>query len=124
MLSFDLGKEEFKELASGICQPGFIQLLARIDTITCSPLELYRTLRASGTSSYLYLLESVEKQASRARYSFVGSDPDAVIEISNRKISLELLNPNASPFLKKSGRKSRRPAGLKPWCRRIRRKRT
>lgn len=98
MLSFDLGKEEFKELASGICQPGFIQLLARIDTITCSPLELYRTLRASGTSGYLYLLESVEKQASRARYSFVGSDPDAVIEISNRKISLELLNPNASPF--------------------------
>ncbi|MDD2339264.1 MAG: anthranilate synthase component I [Methanosarcina sp.] len=98
MLSFDLGKEEFKELASGICQPGFIQLLARIDTITCSPLELYRTLRASGTSGYSYLLESVEKQASRARYSFVGSDPDAVIEIRDRKISLELLNPNASPF--------------------------
>ncbi|MDD3874788.1 MAG: hypothetical protein PHE01_11545, partial [Methanosarcina sp.] len=98
MLSFDLGKEEFKELASGICQPGFIQLLARIDTITCSPLELYRILRASGTSGYSYLLESVEKQASRARYSFVGSDPDAVIEIRDRKISLELLNPNASPF--------------------------
>jgi len=98
MLSFDLGKEEFKELASGISQPGFIQLLARIDTVTCSPLELYRTLRASGTSGYSYLLESVEKQASRARYSFVGNDPDAVIEISDRKISLELLNPKASPF--------------------------
>ncbi len=98
MLSFDLGKEEFKELASGICQPGFIQLLARIDTITCSPLELYRILRDSGTSGYSYLLESVEKQASRARYSFVGNDPDAVIEIKDRKISLELLNPNASPF--------------------------
>ena len=98
MLSFDLGKEEFKALASGISQPVFIQLLARIDAITCSPLELYRTLRNSGKSGYSYLLESVEKQASRARYSFVGSDPDAVIEINDRRISLELLNSDALPF--------------------------
>ena len=98
MLSFDLGKEEFEELASGIKQPGLIQLLARVDTGSpaCSPLELYRTLRASGTSGYSYLLESVEKQASKARYSFVGNDPDAVLKISDRKISLELLNPKAS----------------------------
>ncbi|AKB54948.1 anthranilate synthase component I [Methanosarcina sp. A14] len=98
MLSFDLGKEEFKKLASGVSQPGFIQLLARIDNLTCSPLELYRALRASGTSSYSYLLESVEKQETKARYSFVGNDPDAVVQIGDRKISLELLNPNASPF--------------------------
>jgi len=98
MLSFDLGKEEFKKLASGISQPGFIQLLARIDNLTCSPLELYRALRASGTSGYSYLLESVEKQETKARYSFVGNDPDAVVKIGDRKISLELLNPNASPF--------------------------
>ena len=98
MLSFDLGKEEFKELASGINQPGLIQLLARVDTGSpaCSPLELYRALRNSGTSGYSYLLESVEKQESRARYSFVGSDPDAVLKISDRKISIELLNPKAS----------------------------
>jgi len=98
MLSFDLGKEEFKELASGIKQPGLIQLLAKVDTGSpaCSPLELYRALQTSGTSSYSYLLESVEKQASRARYSFVGNDPDAVLKISDRKISLELLNPKAS----------------------------
>ncbi|RXA18468.1 anthranilate synthase component I [Methanosarcina sp. MSH10X1] len=98
MLSFDLGKEEFKELASGISQPGFIQLLAKIDTVTCSPLELYRILRTSGTSGYSYLLESVEKQASRARYSFVGNDPDALIEINDRKMCLALLNPDALPF--------------------------
>lgn len=98
MLSFDLGKEEFKKLASGVSQPGFIQLLARIDNLTCSPLELYRALRASGTSGYSYLLESVEKQETKARYSFVGNDPDAVVKIGDRKISLELLNPNASPF--------------------------
>lgn len=98
MLSFDLGKEEFKKLASGVNQPGFIQLLARIDNLTCSPLELYRALRASGTSGYSYLLESVEKQETKARYSFVGNDPDTVVRISDRKISLELLNPTASPF--------------------------
>ncbi len=98
MLSFDLGKEEFKELASRMEQPGLIQLLGRVDTGSpaCSPLELYHALRTSGTSGYSYLLESVEKQASRARYSFIGSDPDAVLKISDRKIYLELLNPKAS----------------------------
>ena len=111
MLSFDLGEEEFKALASGISQPVFIQLLARIDTITCSPLELYHTLRASGTSDYSYLLESVEKQASRARYSFVGSDPDAVIEISDRRISLELLNSDALPFFEEVRSKIKEACG-------------
>jgi len=100
MLSFDLGKKEFENLVSGITQPCLIQLLARVDTgfTTCSPLDLYRTLRASGTSGYSYLLESVEKQAIKARYSFVGNDPDAVLKISNKKISIELLNPKASAF--------------------------
>lgn len=112
MLSFDLGKEEFKKLASGVSQPGFIQLLAKIDTITCSPLELYRTLRASGTSGYSYLLESVEKQETRARYSFVGNDPDAVVRISDRKMSLELLNPNASPFFEEIRSKIKETYGL------------
>ncbi len=97
MLSFDLGKEEFVELASGIKQPCLIQLLARVDegSPACSPLELYFALRNSGTSGYSYMLESVEKQASKARYSFVGNDPDAVLTINDRKISLELLNPKA-----------------------------
>lgn len=97
MLSFDLGKDEFVELASGIREPRLIQLLARVDegSPACSPLELYYALRSSGTSGYSYMLESVEKQASRARYSFVGSDPDAVITINDRKLSFELLNPKA-----------------------------
>jgi anthranilate synthase component 1 len=100
MLSFDLGKEEFENLVSGIKQPCFIQLLARVDTgsMTCSPLNLYSVLRASGTSRYSYLLESVEKQAIKARYSFVGNDPDAVLKINDQKISIELLNPKASAF--------------------------
>lgn len=97
MLSFDLGKDEFVELASGTRKPCLIQLLARVDegSPACSPLELYYALRSSGSSEYSYMLESVEKQASRARYSFVGSDPDAVITINDRKLSFELLNPKA-----------------------------
>jgi len=101
MLSFDLGKDEFLELVSGLEKPGLVQLFAKVDTectTTCSPLELYGALRVSGTTGYSYLLESVEKQESRARYSFVGNDPDAVLKISDRKIFFELLNPKASPL--------------------------
>jgi anthranilate synthase component 1 len=101
MLSFDLGKEEFLELVSGLEKPGLVQLFAKVEagcSPSCSPLELYGALRVSGTTGYSYLLESVEKQESRARYSFVGNDPDAVLKISDRKISLELLNPKASPL--------------------------
>ncbi|KKG07932.1 anthranilate synthase component I [Methanosarcina sp. 2.H.A.1B.4] len=101
MLSFDLGKDEFLELVSGLEKPGLVQLFAKVEagcSPAYSPLELYGALRVSGTTGYSYLLESVEKQESRARYSFVGNDPDAVLKISDRKISLELLNPKASPL--------------------------
>jgi anthranilate synthase component 1 len=101
MLSFDIGEEEFKKLVSGLEKPGLVQLLAKIDSAyspACSPLELYQALKNSGTSAYSYLLESVEKQASKARYSFVGNDPDALLTINDRKLSLELLNPKASAF--------------------------
>ena len=101
MLSFDLGKNEFLELVSRLEKPGLVQLFAKVDTncsAACSPLELYGALRVSGTTGYSYLLESVEKQESRARYSFVGNDPGAVLKISDRKIFFELLNPKASPL--------------------------
>jgi anthranilate synthase component 1 len=101
MLSFDIGEEEFKKLVSGLEKPSLVQLLAKIDSTysyACSPLELYQALKSSGTSGYSYLLESVEKQASKARYSFVGSDPDSLLTINDRKLSLELLNPKASAF--------------------------
>ncbi|AKB78314.1 Anthranilate synthase, aminase component [Methanosarcina horonobensis HB-1 = JCM 15518] len=101
MLSFDIGEEEFKKLVSGFEKPGLVQLLAKINSEyspACSPLELYQALKSLGTAGYSYLLESVEKQASKARYSFVGSDPDALLAINDRKLSLELLNPKASAF--------------------------
>ncbi len=104
MLSFDIGEEEFKKLVSGLEKPGLIQLLAKVDSNfsrSCSPLDLYQILKKSGCSGgsgYSYLLESVEKQASKARYSFVGNSPDSLLTINDRKLSLELLNPNASDF--------------------------
>ena len=101
MLSFDIGEEEFKKLVSGLEKPCLIQLLARVNSgysNACSPLELYQALKNSGTSGYSYLLESVEKQASKARYSFVGNDPDALLAINDRKLSFELLNPKAEAF--------------------------
>ncbi|AKB18741.1 MULTISPECIES: anthranilate synthase component I [unclassified Methanosarcina] len=101
MLSFDLGKKEFLELVSGLEKPGLVQLFAKVEaggSSAFSPLKLYRALRDSGTTGYSFLLESVEKQESRARYSFVGNDPDAVLKISDRKVSLELLNQKASPL--------------------------
>ncbi|MHC1754368.1 MAG: anthranilate synthase component I [Methanosarcina sp.] len=116
MLSFDLGKEEFKELVSELKKPGLVQLLARVDFgcyPACSPLELYRALRGSGTAGYSYLLESVEKQASKARYSFVGNDPDALLTISNRKLSIELLNPKARAFFEEIAAKAEEVCGTK-----------
>lgn len=114
MLSFDLEKEAFVKLASGIKNPCLIQLLAKVDqeSFTCSPLELYSTLRAAGNSRYSYLLESVEKQETKARYSFVGNDPDCIIKISNRKMSLDLLNLQASDFFEETVLKIKEVCGL------------
>lgn len=114
MLSFDIGEEEFKKLVSGLEKPCLIQFLAKIDSAyppSCSALELYNTLKISGTSGYSYLLESVEKQASKARYSFVGSDPDALLTINDRKLSLELLNPKASAFFEEIVSKAKEVCG-------------
>ncbi|MGB9927921.1 MAG: anthranilate synthase component I [Methanosarcina sp.] len=105
MLSFDIDKEAFIKLTFGLKNPCLIQLLARVDPkcFTCSPLELYNNLRNaenSGPIHYSYLLESVEKQAARARYSFVGNNPDCLVKISDRIVSLRLLNPKASALFK------------------------
>ncbi len=54
-----------------------------------TPLDLYATLRERG---YPFLLESVEKSGHRARFSFVGADPVAVVTVKNRKISVRALH--------------------------------
>ncbi|HII02656.1 TPA: anthranilate synthase component I [Methanosarcinaceae archaeon] len=97
---------------------------ARVRNLT--PLQLYRTLKRiqdagqqgtgkqetgkqgkgqgkargadkdAGCPCYSYLLESVEKEKTKARYSFVGSDPDAVLTIKDREITVELLKRETS----------------------------
>jgi anthranilate synthase component 1 len=54
-----------------------------------APLTLYLALRQR---RYPYLLESVEKSGERARFSFVGADPSALVTIKNRYLTMEFFN--------------------------------
>ena len=54
-----------------------------------APLSLYLALRSR---RYPYLLESVEKSGNRARFSFVGADPSALVTIKNRYLTMEFFN--------------------------------
>jgi anthranilate synthase component 1 len=54
-----------------------------------APLSLYLALRQR---SYPYLLESVEKSGNRARFSFVGADPSALVTIKNRHLTMDFFN--------------------------------
>jgi len=79
--------QELTTLIESIEPPAIVQLIAKT-TARCTPIDLYTVLR-SESPKYSYLLESVEKEKHHARFSFVGSDPDAVITISGRNISLQ-----------------------------------
>jgi len=81
-MKFDVGKAEFMHLAED--RPAIIQLKAIVKA-DCSPLGLYASL----DKHCAYLLESVEKEKKHARFSFVGADPDAIVTIKNRKVSLD-----------------------------------
>lgn len=81
-MKFDLGKDRFIQLAKE--RPSIIQLKAKVKA-SCSPLELYSML----DKNCAYLLESVEKEKKHARFSFVGSEPDAIITIKDRMVSLD-----------------------------------
>ncbi|MGC9514026.1 anthranilate synthase component I [Methanocrinis sp.] len=54
-----------------------------------APLSLYCALRQE---RYPFLLESVEKSGQRARFSFVGSSPAAVVTVKERRFDLEILD--------------------------------
>ncbi|MCE8424772.1 MAG: anthranilate synthase component I [Candidatus Methanoperedens sp.] len=81
-MRFDIEETEFVKLAGE--RPAIIQLLAKVKT-SCSPLDLYASLN----KDCAYLLESVEKEKKHARFSFVGTEPDAIVTIKNRNVSLE-----------------------------------
>ncbi len=81
-MKFDIGKKEFYRLAEE--RPVIIQLMSKIKT-SCSPLDLY----ASMDKKCAYLLESVEKEKKHARFSFVGAEPDALVTVKDRMMTLD-----------------------------------
>jgi len=87
-MKFDISEKDFIRLAEK--KPVIIQLMAKVKTER-SPLELYASL----DNKCAYLLESVEKEKRHARFSFVGSEPDAVVTVKNRMLALD--------YIKKTG---------------------
>jgi len=85
MVEFDLNKEDFIALVERSKTPAIVQLMAKVDSI-CTPLQLYATLQ---NANYSYLLESVEKEKRHARYSFVGSEPEIVVAIKDRYLTID-----------------------------------
>jgi len=84
-VKFDISETEFIRLAEQ--SPAIIQLKAKVKA-DCSPLELYAAL----DKKCAYLLESVEKEKKHARFSFVGAEPDAVVTIKDRIVSLDYMH--------------------------------
>ncbi|VVB96706.1 Anthranilate synthase component 1 [uncultured archaeon] len=83
-MKFDITESEFVNLAEQ--KPVIIQLMAKVKT-ACSPLDLYASLN----KKCAYLLESVEKEKKHARFSFVGAEPDAIVTIKNRILTLDYM---------------------------------
>ncbi len=81
-MEFDIDEKEFISLAKE--RPAMIQLMASVKT-SCTPLDLYASL----DKKCAYLLESVEKEKRHARFSFVGAEPDAVVTVKDRRVSLD-----------------------------------
>ncbi len=95
-MKFDISEEKFNELSRE--KPVIIQLMAKVQT-ACNPLELYASL----DKKYAYLLESVEKEKRHARFSFVGAEPDAVVTVKNRSMTLGFeFRTNFIAFITKS----------------------
>ncbi|MEA1908723.1 MAG: anthranilate synthase component I, partial [Euryarchaeota archaeon] len=78
---------EYRDALSSLKLPAIVQLTTKTGA-KCTPLDLYASLKADNPK-YSYLLESVEKEKHHARFSFVGSDPDAVVTVRGRRISFE-----------------------------------
>src|SRR5512146_2935406 len=68
-------------------QPVFVDVTEKVSVD--APLSLYLALRGR---RYPYLLESVEKSGQKARFSFVGADPSAMVTVKNRFFTMEFFN--------------------------------
>ncbi|MCD4845605.1 MAG: anthranilate synthase component I [Methanosarcinales archaeon] len=96
-IHLDLSQDEFIDLANND-RPAIIQLRMKTQ-LNCSPFELYIAMKQNNGANnrFSYLLESMEKEQRHARFSFVGSDPDAVVTVKDRVVSLEY--PSYTPMI-------------------------
>lgn len=96
-IHFDLSQDEFINLSNND-RPAIIQLRMKTH-LNCSPFELYIAMKQNNGANnrFSYLLESMEKEQRHARFSFVGSDPDAVVTVKDRVVSLEY--PSYTPMI-------------------------
>ncbi|MFH1691755.1 MAG: anthranilate synthase component I [Candidatus Omnitrophota bacterium] len=79
--------KEFKKLAKkGNVIPVYKEILADLET----PVSAF--LKIEGSSSYAYLLESVESQENIGRYSFLATHPALVFESKNRTVTFSRFN--------------------------------
>jgi anthranilate synthase component 1 len=63
-----------------------------------APFSLYMALR---DRKYPYLLESVEKSGQKARFSFVGAEPSAIVTVKNRFLDMEFFNGGRSSMMER-----------------------
>jgi anthranilate synthase component I len=68
-------------------EPIFVDVTNKVSVD--APLSLYLALR---DRRYPYLLESVEKSGQKARFSFVGADPSALVTVKSRFLTMEFFN--------------------------------
>jgi anthranilate synthase component 1 len=73
-------------------EPVFVDVTSKVSVD--APLSLYLALRGR---RYPYLLESVEKSGQKARFSFVGADPSAMVTVKNRFLKMEFFNGGMGP---------------------------
>ncbi len=112
MTSLSLSRSAFVERATADDEPVVIHTTASLDT-DCSAVEAYTALNEQG--SHGFLLESGEKIASsdpngafspstgaddrHARFSFVGTEPGAVVTVTGSDVTVELLEERYAGLL-------------------------
>jgi anthranilate synthase component 1 len=80
-------------MSSSTVEPVYVDVTDKVSVD--APLSLYLALRGR---RYPYLLESVEKSGQKARFSFVGADPSAVVTVKNRFLHMEFFNGGMGPI--------------------------
>ncbi len=110
--TLDRSRESFRGLVTDADGPAVVKLSASLD-VDVTPLASYDAL--ADESEYTFLLESADKVASfdpdgafdpadphagsRARYSFVGYDPEAVVTVTPEGTTVESLGGRATDFV-------------------------